>query len=243
MVYIQTLPAASYSMPRRKIQSASSMRVEKTKSRSKKAHTEKPKFFQSTPAVKKESGLSRWKWGESYTSLLLGIVVVIVAVLFGVTLVKQHKNLQETSSIQASPSVTAPTNTPSQIKEGKEFYTVKAGDDLWKISEKFYQSGYNWVDIAKANNLEDPSTIHVGNQLVIPSVTPLQKTVTPSPTPQVVQPNAITGNTYTVQKGDDLWNIAVRAYGDGYKWVDIAKANNLQNPNLLFSGNTLQIPR
>ncbi|PIZ97158.1 MAG: lectin, partial [Candidatus Levybacteria bacterium CG_4_10_14_0_2_um_filter_35_8] len=38
-------------------------------------------------------------------------------------------------------------------------------------------------------------------------------------------------------------NIAVRAYGDGYRWVDIARANGLENPDLIFSGNVLKIPR
>ncbi|MGA2968080.1 MAG: LysM peptidoglycan-binding domain-containing protein, partial [Candidatus Levyibacteriota bacterium] len=49
--------------------------------------------------------------------------------------------------------------------------------------------------------------------------------------------------TYTVKSGDYLWSIAIRAYGDGYQWVKIAKANNLTNPDLIFSGNVLQLPR
>ncbi|MFI5265695.1 MAG: LysM peptidoglycan-binding domain-containing protein [Candidatus Levyibacteriota bacterium] len=59
----------------------------------------------------------------------------------------------------------------------------------------------------------------------------------------MAQTQKITGKTYTVKAGDDLWNIAVRAYGDGYKWVDIARVNNLSNPNLIFSDNVLVIPR
>lgn len=209
----------------------------------KKEKRQDKKTLQRGTFIKKEGLLSQWKWGESYTSLLLGIVVVIVAVLFGVTLVKQHKNIQDTSSIQITPSIAAsPTTQPTEMKNGEKVYTVVSGDNLWSIAEKFYQSGYNWVDIAKANNLSDPQTINQGNELVIPSVTPDQQTVTTS-APQIVQPNSITGNTYTVQKGDDLWSIAVRAYGDGYKWVDIAKANNLENPDLVFSGNSLTIPR
>lgn len=44
-------------------------------------------------------------------------------------------------------------------------------------------------------------------------------------------------------KGDHLWGIAVRAYGDGYKWVEIARENNLVNPNLIHPGNVLSLPR
>lgn len=222
-------------MPRKKI--------EKITKRARRTKSEKT-LSVAKEETKRQSNLSGWKWGESYTSFLLGLVVVIVGVLFGVTLVRQHKNLQETSSIQATPIVTASiTPQPTELKEGQKTYTVQTGDNLWSIAEKFYQSGYNWTDIAKANNLSDPSTIHVGNNLVIPSVTPLQQTVTPTPSPEVTKTNAISGSSYTVQKGDDLWSIAVRAYGDGYKWTDIAKANNLANPGMIFSGNVLTIPR
>lgn len=47
---------------------------------------------------------------------------------------------------------------------------------------------------------------------------------------------------YIVQKGDNLWKIALNKYKDGYKWGDIAKANNLKNPGLLEVGQKLVIP-
>jgi nucleoid-associated protein YgaU len=53
----------------------------------------------------------------------------------------------------------------------------------------------------------------------------------------------ISGNTYTVVRGDNLWNIAVRAYGDGFRWVEIAKANKLVNPHLIHAGNKFTLPR
>jgi len=49
-----------------------------------------------------------------------------------------------------------------------------------------------------------------------------QKTIIAQAKPAQVQ-NPITSNTYTVVKGDFLWDIAIRTYGDGYRWVDIAK--------------------
>jgi putative chitinase len=119
-------------------------------------------------------------------------------------------------------------------------YTVKSGDYLWSIAEKIYGSGYNWVDLSKANNLENPSVLYAGTKLIVPDVAPKMLTVQNA---QVQVQNPITGSTYTVAKGDYLWNIAVRAYGDGYQWVKIAKANGLANPDLIFSGNVLQLPR
>lgn len=49
-------------------------------------------------------------------------------------------------------------------------YIVKAGDNLWHISEEIYESGYNWVDIASVNRLPDPDFIDIGQKLVIPIV-------------------------------------------------------------------------
>ena len=50
------------------------------------------------------------------------------------------------------------------------------------------------------------------------------------------------GGNYTVVHGDNLWDIAVAAYGDGFRWTDIAKANQLVNPRVIHSGNVLVIP-
>lgn len=178
------------------------------------------------------------RWTESYTSLLMGVIVVIVAVLFVVSFLRQAHHIQDTSST----STVAPTVTgqPSEFPSGEKTYVVKSGDDLWHIAEKYYKSGYNWVDIARANNLSDPSMIFSGNTLIIPKVTPQPTTIAVAPASKV---GLISGDSYTVQKGDDLWHIALRAYADGYQWVKIAQANNLSDPNLIFSGNVLKIPR
>lgn len=50
--------------------------------------------------------------------------------------------------------------------------------------------------------------------------------------------------TYTVVKGDCLWNIAKKYYGDGSKWTKIYNANKskIKNPNLIYPGQKLTIP-
>jgi nucleoid-associated protein YgaU len=53
----------------------------------------------------------------------------------------------------------------------------------------------------------------------------------------------ISGASYTAQAGDTLWDIAVRAYGNGEKWTEIAKANNLTNPQIIHRGNSFTLPR
>jgi nucleoid-associated protein YgaU len=161
-------------------------------------------------------------------------VVVVVALVLAFSFIRS-RNLLNHGQTQSTSTV-----AKQQAKEMPKAYTVKSGDYLWSIAEKIYGSGYNWVDLANANHLENPSVLHTGTELVVPNVAP--KIITVQANPTQVQ-NPITGSTYTVVKGDFLWNIAVRAYGDGYQWVKIAKANSLANPNLVFSGNVLNLPR
>jgi len=182
--------------------------------------------------------LSRVKWGESYTSLFLGMVVVVVAAVLVFSFLK-GRNFNMKNGTQSTS-----TNLEQQLSKSlPKTYEVKAGDDLWNIAEKVYGSGYNWVDLANANKLENPGLLYVGAKLAIPDVKPRIVKNTVEAVVNVQNVNTITGSTYTIQKGDLLWNIAVRAYGDGYKWVEIAKANKLVNPNVIHSGNVLILPR
>ena len=47
--------------------------------------------------------------------------------------------------------------------------------------------------------------------------------------------------SYQVKKGDTLWNIAKKELGAGNKYQDIAKLNNLSNPNLIYPGQILKL--
>ena len=51
----------------------------------------------------------------------------------------------------------------------------------------------------------------------------------------------VTPQTYTVKKGDTLWDIACRFYGDGTKWGSIAAKNGVTNPRKLQIGKVLTL--
>ncbi|MCX7774308.1 MAG: 5'-nucleotidase C-terminal domain-containing protein [Clostridia bacterium] len=52
-------------------------------------------------------------------------------------------------------------------------------------------------------------------------------------------PESIKYTTYTIQKGDALWKIARKT---GHSWIELAKINNLENPDLIYAGKALLIP-
>ncbi len=267
-----------------------------------------------------------FRFGESYTSLILGILVVIIAtgLLLGfvhnrnsvnknisqpqvsqnLTTISQSDTETVMTTATKEPTATStpiptvkptavptikpvatktpkptstpiptrkvvvvakPTSTPiptikitqspissvngAKVEQGRT-YVVRNGDNLWNIAIATYKSGYNWVDIARANNLSNPDSVNSGDKLVLPAVEQKNATSeadwkgsTPSGSTSNIQAGKIVGDVYTIQKGDNLWNISIRAYGDGYKWVEVAKANNLSNPNLIYPGTSLKLPR
>jgi len=175
------------------------------------------------------------KINESTISMVLGAIIIVAVGLLVINY------FRKTDTGETLPISETQTQTETEPTIG-ETHVVKSGETLWSIAEAAYGSGYNWVDIAKANNLSNPGLIETGQSLEIPDVS----AKTPTKTASILNPSSvdpITGSSYTVVHGDYLWDIAVRAYGDGYKWVEIAHENNLENPNIIHSGNVLTIPR
>lgn len=171
---------------------------------------------------------------ESTISMLLGAIVIVVV---GVLVVNYFRGLETGTTLPTGETTEGPTLT----RDGQTFHVVQAGDTLWAVAERYYDSGYNWVDIASANELTNPGQIDAGQELLIPDVEPKQPTVSVFVSGSESEP--ISGATYTVVEGDNLWNIAVRAYGDGYRWVEIALENGLENPNLIHAGNVFILPK
>lgn len=129
---------------------------------------------------------------------------------------------------------------PKTIRvENIKIYTVQPGDDLWKIAEKVYGSGYNAYDIAKANKLSEPFTLSENQILVIPSI------AAKAPTQGEVTEKAASTqkiSEYVVQPGDFLWQIAEKVYGDGNQMSKIIEANNIPYPFNVEEGQRLIIP-
>ncbi len=226
---------------------------------------------------------------QSRLSTVLGILIIIVVgfLLFNYFHKGGENNLGPASQTQQQADV-SPEGLPGK-------YTVKDGDTLFLIAEKYYKDGNKFTEIAKANNLSDVNAIEKGQVLDIPKLATemAQASMSPSPEPtasaepsatpeSTIEPQSssavqatsapevttppqtgpqeglgtgtgggnttiwgprIDGNTYTVVEGDWLSTIAGRAYGDITAYKKIAEANHIANPDLIFPGQVLTIPR
>lgn len=142
-----------------------------------------------------KSGDSLWKIANEY----------------GVT-VNELKSLNNlTSDILSIGQVLQIPSSSSSNNSGST-YTVKAGDSLWNIANKY---GITVDELKNLNNLTS-NTLSIGQVLKVPSG----------------------GNTYTVKSGDSLWSIANR-YGTT---VDTLKSLNGLTSNTLSIGQVLRLP-
>lgn len=185
--------------------------------------------------------------------MVFGVVTVILIGVLVLRMYSANKPAITPESEKTEVAMEKVGDVAVETKEdGKKYptelpatYKVEKGDHLWKIATKLYGSGYNWVDIAKENNLTNASRISEGQELKLPktavkTLEPAKETVKVA---EVSAPAKIEGDSYTVVKGDNLWIISVKAYGDGYKWTEIAKANEIKHPNYIEVGQVIKLAR
>lgn len=88
------------------------------------------------------------------------------------------------------------------------------------------------VTVSPPGGASDPYAPGAGGGYAEPEV------IAPAPAPGP----AGGGQTYTVRKGDTLWSIATRVYGNGQRWVDIAQANPSLDPQKMAVGQQIVLP-
>ena len=177
-------------------------------------------------------------------NFLLGATIIIVFILLTSLYVQGSKKATETMAKKQSFVEWLIGKKPEAVKTEKkqETHKVMPGENLWAISEKYYGSGFNAYDVARANNIENANVVIEGQMLVIPEVSPKPSTVG-EVVAVATEKVTMHDSTYVVKDGDSLWTIAQGAYGDGYAWARIARANELANPDIIYPGQVLNLPR
>lgn len=123
------------------------------------------------------------------------------------------------SKASGVPSASVPSGNPSSgsTSSAEQVYTVRAGDTLSKIAEKY---GTTYQKLASYNGIANPNKINVGQKIKIPG-------------------SGV--KTYTVKPGDSLWAIAAAQLGDGSRYNEIKVMNGLTS-NTIHAGQTLKLP-
>lgn len=170
----------------------------------------------SVPASADGPGYHTVAWGETLYSIarMLNTTPDSLARLNGLTTnswVYAGQVLKVTSAAPSGVSLTTPTG----------YYTVRAGDTLISIATQFHVDA---VTLSQVNNIPDNGYIYVGWNLKIP---------------KVIQSPTATNQTYIVQAGDSLADIALQ-YNTTSRSIVIA--NNLRTDWLIVPGQRLTIP-
>jgi LysM repeat protein/uncharacterized protein YvpB len=170
-------------------------------------------------------------WGETLYSIarLYGISPQSLAEANGLGLnswVYAGQSMRIPGVASNSPAVSAPQKTPSGI------YTIRAGDTLFSISQKF---GVSLDALAAANNIPRNGVIYTGWQLKVPgSGTGAVATPSSRPASAAAEPM----DTYIVQPGDTLFLVALH-YGTTPQAISLA--NSLPS-YFVYSGQRLIVP-
>ena len=99
------------------------------------------------------------------------------------------------------------------------YYTVRYGDTLSGIAARYHTTV---AELVRLNNIKNPNLIYVGEKLILPSVSS----------------GGSTPLYYTVRYGDTLSEIAARYHTTV---AELARLNNIKNPNLIYVGEKLRI--
>ncbi|HLG72490.1 MAG TPA: LysM peptidoglycan-binding domain-containing protein [Chloroflexota bacterium] len=145
-------------------------------------------------------------------------------------------------------AATATADSQAKASDTAVDYTVQAGDTVWGIAERFYDTGWEFQRIVSANTgrrmadgrkFTDAGHIYPGWVLRVPL-------------PSIAVEETDGAVYYTVEPGDTLSGIAARLLGDESRWDEIFQLNDgvaradggrvLHRANMIWPGLRLKLP-
>jgi murein DD-endopeptidase MepM/ murein hydrolase activator NlpD len=112
-------------------------------------------------------------------------------------------------------------------------HTVQAGETLFSIAQLY---GLDMQTLIELNGLTNPDELYVGQVLII--VPSTEAPIQPTPLPAETVPT-FSSNIHVVQPGETLFRIAT-SYGLTVQ--ELAAANGITDPTVIYVGQTLIIP-
>lgn len=161
-----------------------------------------------------------------------------------ITLVDRPTTPELAQQQPPKPDATGNSNRSTSTQESSgtptKLHTVQRGESLWKIAEKYLGDGQRYTEIRDLNPAvlgDDLDFLEAGVILRVPDM-PVK---TPAPDDE----------TYIVQPGDTLSEIAAEQLGDSHAYAEIARASrstrqpdgaHLTDPDLIRPGWRLTLP-
>ena len=164
--------------------------------------------------------------GETTTIIIQrGDTLSGLAIKYNTTVARlvELNNIQNPNLIYAGNTLIVPSGETSSDSDGnstsgEQIYIVRYGDTLSKIANMYNTTVRT---LAIANNIQNVNLIYVGQRIVIPT-----------------NRYDMSHTLYKIQWGDTLWGIS-RRYGVSI--ATIVRLNRIQNPNLIYAGQTIRI--
>lgn len=129
-------------------------------------------------------------------------------------------------------TTTTPLEEPTAAATGnitEQTYIVQAGDSLYRISLVY---GVSIEDLIAANELADPNSLELGQELTIP-VAGFAETAVPPTTAATEE------RIHIVRAGDSLYGIGLQY---GFTIEELQTYNNIPDPSRLELGQEIRIP-
>ena len=116
----------------------------------------------------------------------------------------------------------------------QQIHVVQAGETLYSIAVRYDKTV---AEIAQANGMSAPYTIHSGNKLTIPPAAGAAPA--PASSPAEAPQQASGTSAYIVKRGDSLSTIAAQF---GITYIELAQMNGIDDPDVLHVGQVLTVP-